>query len=303
MPSAAGSPRIDDLFVVAHGWNNDLDEARALYRGLFGNVRRTLDEGGAPALAGRKIAVLGVLWPSKSFAEKDLIRGRRREPRWRRRGPRRAAPARRAQGHLRSAGRGGARAGQAARARARAEPSAQRRFVDLIRSVLPRPKDTADDASDTFFELPGDADPASARAADPARGRPVGGGGGGAGGIGLTEAPGPRPMGGRRRHRRLLQRHRRGGGSAPQLRHLLSDEGARGAGRHARAAIRCCARSARPIQTSARPSGRSQLRRPGGDRGGARAAPAARSIAPASMTLLQAAFSHNAFAARLRRRA
>ena len=75
-------------------------------------------------------------------------------------------------------------------------PQAQRRFVDLIRSVLPRPEDTADDASDTFFELPGDEVlrlleppilPGAARRA---------GGGGGAGGIGLMEAPGAAPMGG-----------------------------------------------------------------------------------------------------------
>ena len=66
---------LDELFVVAHGWNNDIAEARALYRALFANVRRALDNGRAPGLAGRRIGVLGVLWPSKRFADEDLIPG------------------------------------------------------------------------------------------------------------------------------------------------------------------------------------------------------------------------------------
>jgi hypothetical protein len=72
---AAGNGSLDELFVVAHGWNNDVAEARALYRDLFGNVRRGLDDGRAPGLAGRRIGVLGVLWPSKKFAEEDLTPG------------------------------------------------------------------------------------------------------------------------------------------------------------------------------------------------------------------------------------
>jgi hypothetical protein len=48
---------LDELFVVAHGWNNDMAEARALYRALFANVRQALDRGRAPSLAGRRIGV------------------------------------------------------------------------------------------------------------------------------------------------------------------------------------------------------------------------------------------------------
>ena len=44
---------LDELFVVAHGWNNDIAEARALYRDLFANVapgaRRAAARPGSPA--------------------------------------------------------------------------------------------------------------------------------------------------------------------------------------------------------------------------------------------------------------
>jgi hypothetical protein len=195
LAAVRGSPGIDDLFVVSHGWNNDVEEARALYRGLFGNVRRSLEEGGAPALAGRNMAVLGVLWPSKRFADDDLTPG------------------------------GGASLGGGIEDRAvqrqldelkgtfdlpdaaaleeakqlvpalGQSPQAQRRFVDLIRSVLPRPEDTADDASDAFFDLPGDEVLQLLEAPIlPGGGGPSGGGG--AAGIGMTGASGPVPIGG-----------------------------------------------------------------------------------------------------------
>ena len=67
---------VTDLFVVSHGWNNDMEEARALYRELFGNVNQQMHEPAtAPKLTGRQFAVLGVLWPSKKFADEELIAG------------------------------------------------------------------------------------------------------------------------------------------------------------------------------------------------------------------------------------
>lgn len=68
---AAGT--FTDLFVFSHGWNNDLNDARQLYRNFFASVRSLLDAGTAPKLTGRKFAVLGVLWPSKKFADRELI--------------------------------------------------------------------------------------------------------------------------------------------------------------------------------------------------------------------------------------
>jgi hypothetical protein len=64
---------ITDLFIISHGWNNDMDEARRLYRNFFEHMREVLDSGKVPNVNARKFAVLAVLWPSKKFAEQDLI--------------------------------------------------------------------------------------------------------------------------------------------------------------------------------------------------------------------------------------
>lgn len=71
----AADPTISDLLVLSHGWNNDLREARQLYRDLASSLRSVLDSGAAAGLANRKIAIAGVLWPSKKFADSDLIPG------------------------------------------------------------------------------------------------------------------------------------------------------------------------------------------------------------------------------------
>lgn len=57
---------VTDLFVVSHGWNNDADEARALYRELFTNFVGVGKPGDFP---GRTFAVAGVIWPAKKFDE------------------------------------------------------------------------------------------------------------------------------------------------------------------------------------------------------------------------------------------
>src|SRR5215470_1696185 len=64
-----------DLIVLSHGWNNDMAEAEALYEELLSNAADLIVKGKVPALQGRKIAVMGVLWPSKKFADKELIPG------------------------------------------------------------------------------------------------------------------------------------------------------------------------------------------------------------------------------------
>lgn len=54
-----------DLIVVSHGWNNDRDEAEKLYTKLFGNfVEATQDD---PVIAKRKLAIVGIIWPAKKF--------------------------------------------------------------------------------------------------------------------------------------------------------------------------------------------------------------------------------------------
>jgi hypothetical protein len=63
---------ITDLVVISHGWNNHKQEARDLYEGLFDSVR-AVSVSGAVDLGARKIGVVGVVWPSKKFTDEDLV--------------------------------------------------------------------------------------------------------------------------------------------------------------------------------------------------------------------------------------
>jgi len=73
LQKALDAGAVTDLIVLSHGWNNDMQEAKELYQELLTNMGKWLDKGTFPALKDRKFAVLGVLWPSKKFADKDLI--------------------------------------------------------------------------------------------------------------------------------------------------------------------------------------------------------------------------------------
>jgi hypothetical protein len=57
---------LTDLFVFAHGWNSDRRQARRLYDLYFGQVPGLLSRGGAQ---GVKAGWLGVVWPSKRWAD------------------------------------------------------------------------------------------------------------------------------------------------------------------------------------------------------------------------------------------
>jgi pimeloyl-ACP methyl ester carboxylesterase len=61
-----------DLLVLAHGWNNDLADATALYDELVGNLASQLAAAGEH---GPQLAVMRVFWPSKKFTDEDLIPG------------------------------------------------------------------------------------------------------------------------------------------------------------------------------------------------------------------------------------
>ena len=61
----------ENLFVMVHGWNSNIDQARALYTNLFTQFSRTRLEHGTP----QPCAVLGILWPSEKFAPPALIPG------------------------------------------------------------------------------------------------------------------------------------------------------------------------------------------------------------------------------------
>ena len=68
---------VTDLLVVSHGWNNDDAEALALYTNLAASMAAVLaaNEAMRSALTGRRLGLAGVLWPSKRFADAELIPG------------------------------------------------------------------------------------------------------------------------------------------------------------------------------------------------------------------------------------
>lgn len=62
---------VTDLLVLCHGWNNSAAEALAMYRQIAGSVVADRDGGHEPALAGRTLGLVGVIWPSKRFLGAD----------------------------------------------------------------------------------------------------------------------------------------------------------------------------------------------------------------------------------------
>jgi hypothetical protein len=62
---------VSDLFVISHGWNNNIDDAQSLYSGLTGQIAAQVAQ--APTLKSRTFAICGVLWPSKKFEDSELI--------------------------------------------------------------------------------------------------------------------------------------------------------------------------------------------------------------------------------------
>jgi hypothetical protein len=161
--SASGTTT--DLFVISHGWNNDMDDARQLYRDFFGFLKSQLDAAKFDNLKNRKFTILGFLWPSKKFAEADLIPGNATGTSGGAAAVSSGADI--AQDDLlrrldlfESALADPATASQLAEARSLVPdlatfPSKQRRFVDLIRAVLPQTTEsiTGEDGSPAFFKL------------------------------------------------------------------------------------------------------------------------------------------------------
>ena len=152
-----GQGSVSDLFVISHGWNNDMADARGLYSRFFECMRAVINLGTVGGISTRNFAVLAVLWPSKKFAEQDLI------------------PSGAASGGspitndlLKQELKGmkglfdgkdaDAALDKAIQLVAKLEdsPKAQAEFADLLRSILPKPAPDNTDASGDFFKLPGD---------------------------------------------------------------------------------------------------------------------------------------------------
>ena len=84
----AGLGPITDLLVLSHGWNNDKADASQLYDELLGNIDKLLDLRSQPPasvpaplrdfvdrLRDRNFAAVRIFWPSKRFTDADLIPG------------------------------------------------------------------------------------------------------------------------------------------------------------------------------------------------------------------------------------
>lgn len=184
----AGAGKVTDFFVISHGWNNDMAEARNLYNELFANVAAQIPK--HASLANRKFAIVGVFWPSKKFADSELI-------------PSGGA-----------AGLGGGADLSSALVKQKLEslkgtfdvpdaaalehakslidglensPAKQKEFVDIIRSLVPQTSsDATDDASDRFLKRP--ASEIMKTLSAPSMMVPPQGGGGGA--LGLNNPAG-----------------------------------------------------------------------------------------------------------------
>ena len=64
-----------DVLVFAHGWNNDIADAKRLYTGLATQLRAVSDASPPAQLGTRRLALVGVFWPSKRFTDEGLIAG------------------------------------------------------------------------------------------------------------------------------------------------------------------------------------------------------------------------------------
>jgi hypothetical protein len=59
---------IKNLFIFSHGWNNDPDTARDLYRRFFSQVATLVD---TSRPSGQGIGLAGVIWPSIKWPDRD----------------------------------------------------------------------------------------------------------------------------------------------------------------------------------------------------------------------------------------
>jgi hypothetical protein len=64
---------IENIIVISHGWNNDIADARDLYLRIFNCLGAELDARGQRR--DLSYGVIGVFWPSKKFTDAALIPG------------------------------------------------------------------------------------------------------------------------------------------------------------------------------------------------------------------------------------
>ena len=71
----AAVPQFSDVIVASHGWNNDMADAKDLYVRLFQKIEEVVQGGFVPSIAGRTFGGVRIFWPSKRFTDDELIPG------------------------------------------------------------------------------------------------------------------------------------------------------------------------------------------------------------------------------------
>jgi hypothetical protein len=71
----AQAPAATDAIVISHGWNNDKADATDLYNSFFQKVEDVLSRGFVPEANTRQFMAVRILWPSKRFTDEELIPG------------------------------------------------------------------------------------------------------------------------------------------------------------------------------------------------------------------------------------
>lgn len=69
------APGLTDVLVLSHGWNNDIADARKWYGAYLDFLRKEVDARNVPGIDTRKVGVIAVFWPSKKFADSELVAG------------------------------------------------------------------------------------------------------------------------------------------------------------------------------------------------------------------------------------
>jgi hypothetical protein len=150
------APNASDLIVISHGWNNAIADARTLYEQLLKCLRTVVDANAVPTLKDRSCAVLAILWPSMKFADDSVVAGGAAAIG----GPVTAAVVNRQIDALEAAIKTPAAGKVLKQARALVpalenDAKAREKFADLIRSVVPAKNAEVEDASKAFFARDG----------------------------------------------------------------------------------------------------------------------------------------------------
>ena len=180
------APGLTDVLVLSHGWNNDIADARKWYGAYLDFFRKEVDARHVPGIDTHKVGVIAVFWPSKRFADSELVAGNASSV---------GAPVTKASVKKQLTLLASAFPDKASKAKFAAaeklldkietDVAAQRKFVDLLRTFWTTGKSGADALPATGAKKPGDQvlKLLAAPVLDLPKGK-IGGGSGGATSIG-----------------------------------------------------------------------------------------------------------------------